>query len=111
MEEENKIINWNNNLADLPFRNLTANEMDIFLAVCCECQKQKNNLVRIEFSKLERLGNFNACGKQRLGAYIESVFKNYLNFILLIEMISTMNTLLSLLNLELIARIILSRFP
>ena len=52
MEKENKIINWNNNLADLPFRNLTANEMDIFLAVCCECQRQKDNLVRIEFSKL-----------------------------------------------------------
>lgn len=78
MEKENKIINWNNNLADLPFRNLTANEMDIFLAVCCECQKQKNNLVRIEFSKLGRLSNFNACGKQRFGAYIESVFKKLL---------------------------------
>ena len=78
MEKENKIINWNNNLADLPFRNLTANEIDIFLAVCCEYQRQKDNLVRIEFSKLVRFSNFNVCSKQRLGAYIEGGFKKLL---------------------------------
>lgn len=78
MEKENKIINWNKDLTDLPFRNLTANEMNIFLAVCCECQRQKDNLIRIEFSKLGRFDNFNAYGKQRLGAYIESVFKKLL---------------------------------
>lgn len=78
MEKENKIINWNNNLADLPFRNLTASEMDIFLAVCCECQRQGSNLVKISLSELEQLGNFNAYGKQRLGACIESVFKKLL---------------------------------
>ena len=55
MEKENKIINWNNDLTDLPFDNLTADEMGMFLAVCYECQKQKNNLVRIELSELERL--------------------------------------------------------
>lgn len=75
MEKENKIINWSKDLADLPFGNLTENEINMFLAVCCECQRQKSNLVRIEFSKLGKLDDFNACSKQRLGAYIESVFK------------------------------------
>ena len=78
MEKENKIINWNKDLADLPFDNLTADEMGMFLAVCYECQKQKNNLVRIEFSKLGKLGDFNACGKQKFGTCIERVFKKLL---------------------------------
>lgn len=68
----------NGNLLDSVFENLTENEINIFLAVCCECQRQKDNLVKIEFSKLGRFDNFNAYGKQRLSAYIESVFKKLL---------------------------------
>ena len=78
MEKENKIVNWNGDLADLPFNDLTVDEMDIFLAVCYECQRQKNNLVKIKLSELERLGSFSAYGKQRFGTYIESVFKKLL---------------------------------
>lgn len=80
MEKENKIINWNKDLADLPFNNLTANEMDMFLAVCYECQRQKSNLVKIELSELERLGSFNAYGKQRLYDCIKSMFEKLLKF-------------------------------
>ena len=68
MEKENKIVNWNGDLADLPFNDLTADEMGVFLAVCYECQRQGNNLVKIELSELERLGRFYAYGKQRLDA-------------------------------------------
>ena len=68
----------NGNLLDSVFENLTENEMNMFLTVCYKCQRQKDNLIRIEFSKLGRFDNFNACGKQRLGAYIESVFKKLL---------------------------------
>ena len=66
MEKENKIINWNGDLADLPFNDLTADEMGVFLAVCYECQRRESNLVKIELSELERLGFFYAYGKQRL---------------------------------------------
>lgn len=78
MEKENKIVNWNGDLADLPFNDLTADEMGVFLAVCYECQRQKDNLIKIKLLELERLGGFNTYGKQRLGAYIESVFKKLL---------------------------------
>lgn len=68
----------NGNLLDSVFENLTENETNMFLTVCYKCQRQKSNLVKIELSELERLGSFNAHGKQRLGAYIESVFKKLL---------------------------------
>lgn len=68
MEKENTIIDLNNDLADLPFNSLTADEMGMFLAVCYECQRRENNLVKIELSELERLGCFYAYGKQRLDA-------------------------------------------
>lgn len=68
MKKENKIVNWNGNLADLPFNDLTADEMGVFLAVCYECQRRENNLVKIELSELERLGCFYAYDKQRLDA-------------------------------------------
>ena len=68
----------NGNLLDSVFENLTGNEMNMFLTVCYKCQRQKSNLVRIEFSKLGRLDDFNAYGKQRLGACIENMFKKLL---------------------------------
>ena len=68
----------NGNLLNSVFENLTENEMNMFLTVCYKCQRQKINLVRIEFSKLGRLDDFNAYGKQRLGAYIENMFKKLL---------------------------------
>ena len=80
MEKENTIIDLNNNLVDLPFNNLTADEMGVFLAVCYECQRRENNLVKIELSELERLGCFYAYGKQRLCACVESMFKKLLKF-------------------------------
>lgn len=80
MEKENKIINWNNDLADLPFGDLTANEMDIFLAICYECQRQKNSLVKIELLELKRLGRFYDYGKQRLCNCAKSMFEKLLKF-------------------------------
>lgn len=58
MEKENKIVNWNGDLADLPFNDLTVDEMGVFLAVCYECQRQKNSLVKIDSSELERLSRY-----------------------------------------------------
>lgn len=78
MEKENTIIDVNNDLVDLPFNNLTADEMSVFLAVCYECQRQKNNLVKIELSELEWLGNYYIYGK--LCACVESMFKKLLKF-------------------------------
>lgn len=78
MEKENTIIDLNNDLADLPFNSLTADEMGMFLAVCYECQKQKNSLVRIDLSELEWLGSYYAYGK--LCACVESMFKKLLKF-------------------------------
>lgn len=80
MEKENKIVNWNGDLANLPFNDLTADEMGVFLAVCYECQRRENNLVKIELSELERLGCFYAYGKQKLRACVESMFKKLLKF-------------------------------
>lgn len=80
MEKGNTIIDLNNDLADLPFNNLTADEMGMFLAVCYECQRQKNSLVKIDLSELERLGSYYAYGKQRLCACVESMFKKLLKF-------------------------------
>lgn len=85
MEKENRIVNWNNDLADLPFGNLTANEMDMFLVVCYECQRQKSNLVKIELSELERLGSFNDYGKQRLYDCVKSMFEKLLKFCFVYE--------------------------
>lgn len=78
MEKENKIVNWNGDLADLPFNDLTTDEISMFLAVCYECQKQKNNLIRIELSELEWLGSYYIYGK--LCACVESMFKKLLKF-------------------------------
>ena len=111
MEKENKIVNWNGDLADLPFNDLTVDEMDIFLAVCYECQRQKNNLVKIKLSELERLGSFNAYGKQRFGTYIESVFKSCLGSILFIKTINTMIVLFSLPDLALTTKMTLLKSP
>lgn len=58
------IIDLNNDLVDLPFNNLTADEMGMFLAVYYECQRQENNLVKIDLSELERLSSYYAYGKQ-----------------------------------------------
>ena len=80
MGKENKIVNWNGDLADLPFNNLTAEEMGMFLAVCYECQRQENNLVKIDLAELERFGSLYAYGKQRLCACVESMFKKLLKF-------------------------------
>ena len=80
MEKENKIVNWNGDFADLPFNDLTADEMGVFLAVCYECQRQGNNLVKIDLSELERLGSYYAYGKQRLCVCVESMFKKLLKF-------------------------------
>ena len=85
MEKENKIVNWNGDLADLPFNDLTADEMGMSLAVCYECRRRENNLVKIEFSELERLGYFYAYGKQKLRACIEGMFKRLLKFYLICE--------------------------
>lgn len=85
MEKENTIIDLNNNLVDLPFNNLTADEMGVFLAVCYECQRRENNLVKIELSELERLGCFYAYDKQRLCACVESMFKKLLKFYFIYE--------------------------
>lgn len=78
MEKGNMIIDLNNDLVDLPFNNLTADEMGMFLAVCYECQRQKNSLVRIELSELEWLGSYYIYGK--LCACVESMFKKLLKF-------------------------------
>lgn len=85
MEKENKIVNWNGDLADLPFNDLAADEMGMFLAVCYECQRQGNNLVKIELSELERFGGFYVYGKQRLCACTESMFKKLLKFYFVYE--------------------------
>lgn len=78
-----KIINVSNgNLLDSIFENLTAKEADIFLAVCYKCQKQGNNLVKINLPELEEIGGFNFYGKQRLGACVENIFKKLLRFYL-----------------------------
>lgn len=78
MEKGNEIVNWSNDLTDLPFKNFTANEVDIFLAICYKCQRQGSNLVKIGFSELEQLGNFNAYGKQRLSVCVDSMIKKLL---------------------------------
>lgn len=78
MKKEAEIVNWSNDLTDLPFKNFTANDLDIFLAICYRCQRQKSNLVNITFSELERLGNFNAYGKRRLGVCAENMIKKLL---------------------------------
>ena len=78
MEKENKIVNWNGGLADLPFNDLAGDERGMFLAVCYECQRQENNLVKIELSELERFGGFYVYGKQRLCVCVESMFKKLL---------------------------------
>lgn len=96
MEKENTIIDLNNDLADLPFNSLTADEMGMFLAVCYECQKQKNSLVRIDLSELEWLGSYYAYGK--LCACVESMFKSCLSFVLFIKTINTVIFSLSLLD-------------
>lgn len=67
-------------MADLPFNDLTADEMGVFLAVCYECQRQETNLIKIDLSELERLGSYYAYGKQRLCACVESMFKKLLKF-------------------------------
>lgn len=85
MEKENKIVNWNGDLADLPFNDLAADEVGMFLAVCYECQRQENNLVKIELSELERFGDFYVYGKQRLCACTESMFKKLLKFYFVYE--------------------------
>ena len=85
MEKENKIVNWNGDLADLPFNDLAADEMGMFLTVCYECQRQKNNLVKIELSELERLGSFYTYGKQKLCDCVDSMFKKLLKFYFVYE--------------------------
>ena len=85
MEKENKIVNWNGDLANLPFNDLAADEMGMFLTVCYEYQRQKNNLVKIELSELERLGSFYTYGKQKLRACIEGMFKKLLKFYFVYE--------------------------
>lgn len=72
-------------MADLPFNDLAADEMGMFLAVCYECQRQESNLVKIELSELERFGGFYVYGKQRLCACTESMFKKLLKFYLICE--------------------------
>ena len=75
------IINVSNsNLMDLVFKNLTAREADIFLAVCYKCQRRGNKLVKIDLSELEQIGGFYAYDKQRLCACVESIFKKLLKF-------------------------------
>ena len=55
MKNKTEIVNWSNDLTDLPFKGFTAVELDIFLAVCYKCQRQKTNLIKIPFSEIERL--------------------------------------------------------
>ena len=98
MKKENTIIDLNNDLVDLPFNNLAADEMGMFLAVCYECQRRENNLVKIELSELERFGGFYVYGKQRLCTCTESMFKSCLNFILFVKMINTLSASRSSLN-------------
>lgn len=85
MEKENTIIDLNNDLVDLPFNNLTADEIGMFLAICYECQRQKNSLIKIDLSELEQLGCFYAYGKQKLRACIEGMFKKLLKFYFVYE--------------------------
>lgn len=67
-------------MIDLPFNNLAADEMSMFLAVCCECKRQGNNLVKIDLLELEQFGAFSAYAKQRLNACVESMYKKLLKF-------------------------------
>ena len=75
MKNKTEIVNWSNDLTDLPFKGFTAVELDIFLAVCYKCQRQKTNLIKIPFSEIERLSFLDKYryGKKRVGINAESV--------------------------------------
>lgn len=49
MKNKTEIVNWSNDLTDLPFKGFTAVELDIFLAVCYKCQRQKNKSYKNTF--------------------------------------------------------------
>lgn len=78
MKNKKEIVNWSNDLTDLPFKGFTAVELDIFLAVCYRCQRQETNLVKISFSELEKLSHLDGYRKKRVAANAESVSKKLL---------------------------------
>ena len=65
MKKGNEIVNWSNDLTDLPFKNFTANEVDIFLAICYRCQRQGTRTIKITFDKLRELSYFSAKNNER----------------------------------------------
>lgn len=77
--ETSKTINTNismgNDLITLPLKNFTANEMDLFLAICYKCQRQGSTELRIPVAELRQLAKYKNVSNKDLMDAIESTGK------------------------------------
>lgn len=54
----NEVVNFHNDLVDLPLKNFNASEIDILVAICHECQDKECNSIKLKFDDIKKLAAY-----------------------------------------------------
>lgn len=58
IEKTSEIVRYNKDLSELPLRNFSPAELDIFMTLCAECKDKGVEEITIPFTRLKELANY-----------------------------------------------------
>ena len=64
-DKKNNIVVYNNDMSDLPLRNMSAKEKDLFFAICRECRDKGTEEISISFERLRDLIGFGTQNREK----------------------------------------------
>lgn len=71
-------VKYNNNLNQMPLRNFSVSELNIFFTICANIKEKGTNKVTYEFDKLKELSNYQFTGNERFITDLESTYDKLL---------------------------------
>lgn len=74
----NEIVKYHNDLAELPLRKFTANELDLFMVICNKLKDDRTDEITLSFSDVKKLAYYKAKDNHRLAEDIRRTYKKFL---------------------------------
>ena len=71
-------VKYNNNLNEMPLRNFSVSELNIFFTICANIKEKGTNKVIYDFDKLKELSNYQFTGNERFITDLENTYKKLL---------------------------------
>lgn len=78
-------VKYNNNLNEMPLRNFSVSELNLFFTICANVKEKGTNKVTYSFDKLRELSNYQFTGNDRFVKDLESTYDKLLELKIKLE--------------------------